>query len=53
VKDEMYDYTGKNCSHRNSNKRFSESLVAMSGKHSTDSLQKAAVLGRSHITYYG
>jgi hypothetical protein len=37
-------------SHQNSNKRFKESLEAMPGKHSIDSLQKTATLGTSHNT---
>jgi hypothetical protein len=40
----MYDYTGYNWSHWNSNGKLKEKF----GKHSTDSLQKAAVLGTVH-----
>ena len=45
---EMYVYTGNDLSHRNINKRFREYLEAITGKHSVDSLQNAAVLGTSH-----
>jgi phosphoribosylformylglycinamidine (FGAM) synthase-like enzyme len=45
----MYDYTGNNWSHHNSHKRFKENLKAISGKHSTDSLQKTAISGKSHV----
>jgi hypothetical protein len=45
----MYDYTGNNWSHRNSNKRSKETFVAIPGKHSIDSLQKTAVLVTSHV----
>jgi hypothetical protein len=49
MKHKMYVYTGNNWSHRNSNEIFNEILEAIPGKYSTDSLQKAAVLGTSHI----
>jgi hypothetical protein len=43
-------YTRGNCSHRNSNKRFKQSLESIPGKREIDSLQKTAVLGTSHNT---
>jgi hypothetical protein len=45
----MYGHTGNEWGYRNSNKRFKENLEAIPLKHSTDSLQKTAVLGTSHI----
>ena len=47
VEPEMYDYTGNNWSHWNSNEKLN--LEAIPGRHSTDSLQKTAILGTSHI----
>ena len=47
VEPEMYDYTGNNWSHWNSNEKPKEKFVP--GKHSIDSLQKTATLGTSHI----
>jgi hypothetical protein len=49
VKQEIYDYTGKDWGHRNSIKRFKENLEAILGEHSIDSLQKTAVHGTAHI----
>ena len=46
VEPEMYDYTSNNWSHWNSNEK---NLEAVPGKHSTDSLQKTAILGTSYI----
>ena len=45
----MYDYTGNNWSHWNSNEKLKKNLEAVPGKHSIDSLQKTAILGTSHI----
>ena len=45
----VYDYTGNNWSQRNSNKRYKESFVSRSRKHSIVSVQKTALLGASHI----
>ena len=47
VEPEMYDYTGNNWSHWNSNEKLN--LEAIPGRHSTDSLQKTAILGTSNI----
>jgi len=48
VEYEMYDYTGNNCSHQNSNKRFKKkNLEALPGKHSKYLLQKTAILETS------
>jgi hypothetical protein len=49
VEHEMYDCTGNNWSHWNSNEKLKEILEALPGKHSIDSLQKTAILGTSHI----
>jgi len=49
VEPEMYDYTGNNWSHWNSNEKLKEKSVSSTRKHSTDSLQKTAILGTSHI----
>jgi hypothetical protein len=49
VEYEMYDNTGHNCSHHNSNKDLKKNLEAIAGKHSIDSLQQTAILGTSHI----
>ena len=46
---QMYDQTGNDWSHRNSNKMYTETFGSRTGKHSTDSAQKTAVLGTSHI----
>jgi hypothetical protein len=45
----MYDYTGNNWSHRNSNRRLKKNLEAIPGKHSVESLHMTAVLAISHI----
>lgn len=45
----MYDYTGNNWSHRNSSKASKEKCWNRPGKHSTDLLQKTALLETSHI----
>ena len=42
VEPEMYDCTGNNWRHWNSDEK-------LRGKHSIDSLQKTAILGTSHI----
>ena len=44
VEHDMYDYTGNNWSHRNSNKNVKKNLEAIAGKQSTPSLQKIAIL---------
>ena len=44
VRHEMWDYVGRNWSHRESNKRFKKKLEAIRGKHSIDPLQKTAIL---------
>jgi hypothetical protein len=49
VEHEMYEYTGPNWSHWNSDKKFKENLEAKPGKHSIDALQKAVTLGALHI----
>jgi hypothetical protein len=49
VEHEIYDYTSNKWSHRNSNKWFKTNLEAIRGNHSIASLQKAAILGTSHI----
>jgi len=49
VEHELYGYTGNNWSHRNGNIRCKENLETVPGKHSTDLLQKTAILGTSHI----
>jgi hypothetical protein len=50
----MYDYTSNNWSHWNSNEKLMEilwkNLEAVPGRHSTDSLQKTAILDTSNIT---
>ena len=49
VEPEMYDCTGNNWSHWNSNEKLKEkNLETVPGKHSIDSLQKTAILGTSH-----
>jgi len=49
VEYEMYDYTGNNWGHRNSNKSFKKDLETVPRKHSLESLKKTAVHGTSHI----
>jgi hypothetical protein len=49
VEHEMYDYTGCNLSHWNSNKRFKDKFGSHTRKNSIDSLQNTAILGTSHI----
>ena len=49
VEPEMYDYTGNNWSHWNSDKSFRRNLEAITGKHSIDSLLKTAIPGTSHV----
>jgi hypothetical protein len=49
VEHEICDYTGNEWSHRKGNKRLKRNLEAIRGNHSIDSLQKAAILGTSHI----
>jgi hypothetical protein len=49
VEHEIYDYTSNKWSHQKSNKRLKINLEALQGSHSIDSLQKAAMLGTSHI----
>jgi hypothetical protein len=49
VEPEMYDYTSNNWSHWNSNEKLKEKFGSCTGKHSIVSLQKAAILGTSHI----
>ena len=51
VDHEVYDYTGTNWSHWNSDKRFKKILKAMPGTYSIDSIQKTAILGTSHIIW--
>jgi len=45
---EMYDCTGNNWSHWNSNEKLKKNLETVSGKHSIESPQKTAILGTSH-----
>ena len=45
----MYYYTSNNWSHWNNNEKLKEKLEATPGKHSVDSVQKTAILGKSHI----
>jgi hypothetical protein len=40
---------GSNWSHQNSDKRFKEKSASHTRKHSTDSLQNAAVLGTARV----
>ena len=49
VKPAMYCYTSNSWSHWNSNEKLKKNLEAIPGKHSIDSLQKAAIFGTSHI----
>jgi len=49
VEHDMYDYTGNNWSHRNTNKSLTNNLEATPGKDSIDSLQKTPILGTSCI----
>jgi hypothetical protein len=49
VKLEMYDHTNYNWSHWNSNESLMKNLEAIPGKHSIDSPQKTAILGKLHI----
>ena len=51
VEPEMYDYTGNNWSHWNSNKRLKKNLESIQGKRSIDLLQKTAILETSHIIW--
>ena len=45
VEPEIYDCTSNNWGQWNSNEKCTENLKAVPGKHSTDSLQKTAILG--------
>ena len=47
---EMYDCTGHNCSQWNDKNSFVVRSGSRAGTHSTDPLQKSAVLRTSHIT---
>jgi hypothetical protein len=49
VEYEMFGHTSSNWRYRNSNKRINKYLEAIPRKHSTDSQQKTAILGISHI----
>jgi len=49
VEHEMYECTGNNWSHWNSNEKLKRKFGSCTRKHSIDSLQKTAVLGTSHI----
>jgi len=49
VEPEMYGCTGNNWSHWSSNEKLTEKFGNCTGKHSTDSLQKIAIRGTSHI----
>ena len=49
VEHDMYDYTGNNCSHRHSNKRFKKNFEVIPGKRSIDSVQKTVVLGTANV----
>jgi hypothetical protein len=51
VEPEMYDNTGNNWSHRNSNKRLTKILEAIPGKHSIDSLQKNITYNNETIAF--
>ena len=46
---DKYDHSGNMWSHRRSNKRLETSLDAVPKKDLTDSLQRRAVLGTSHV----
>jgi len=48
VEHEMYGYMGDNWSHRNSGKRFKQTVEAVPGRNSVDSLKETATLGTSH-----
>ena len=49
VEPQMYDCASNNWSHWNSNEKLKKNLETIPRKHSTDSLQKTAILGTSHI----
>jgi len=49
VEPEMYDYTGNNSNHWNSNEKLKEKFGNCTGKTFDRSLQKIAVLGTSHV----
>jgi len=49
VEHDMYDYTGNNWSHWNSNKSLTKNLEAIPRKDSIDSIQKTAILETSRI----
>jgi hypothetical protein len=49
VKRKMYDYTSNNWSQRTVTKGLKKNFEAIPRKYSTDSLQKTATLGTSHI----
>ena len=49
VEPEMYDYTGNNWSHWNSNEKLKETFESCTGKTFDKSPQKTAILGTSHI----
>jgi hypothetical protein len=49
MENEMYGYTGYNCSHWNCKEKLKKNLEAIPGKHSIGSLQQTAVLGTAHI----
>jgi hypothetical protein len=49
VEHEMYDYTGNNWSHRNTNKRFKETFGSHNRKIFSRFAKQTAVLGASHI----
>jgi hypothetical protein len=50
VEHEMYDYTGNNWSHRNSNRRLKEKFGSHTRKALIHLLHKTAILGTSHVT---
>jgi hypothetical protein len=49
VEPEMYDYTGNNWSHWNSNEKLKETFGSRTGKTFDRFTTKTAVLGTSHI----
>jgi hypothetical protein len=47
----MYDYTGNNWSHWNSNEKLKETFGSCTGKTFDRFTKKTAVLGTSHIMW--
>jgi hypothetical protein len=49
VQYEIYEYTGTNWSHWNTDKGLKKNLETIPGKYAIDSFQKTAILETSHI----